>query len=91
MTDEPINDDLVTIQSYSSTPEAQVACSVLRNAGIDAFVPNTNATDMLPHLFKAINPAGVKLLIKAEDAQVAAKVLQGARDVDMEEMLPSEP
>ncbi len=75
MVNEPINDDLVTIKSVSSLGEAEIIAAFLDDHGIQAFIPNANTTNMLPHMFSAINAWGVKVQVLQHDVEAAAEVL----------------
>ncbi len=98
MANEPINDDLVTIKIVTTLGEAEIAAAVLEDNGIRAFVPNANASAVMPHLFTAINTWGVKVQVMARDAQAAGEVLglddriEGdAENIDDDAPEPDEP
>lgn len=71
--------ELVVVGAFSQVHEAQLACSVLRAAGLDAAVAdeNTVAADWL--LSNAIG--GVKVLVRAEDVATARDVLENPGSV----------
>ena len=76
MHDEPVNEDLVTIKTVTTLGEAEIAAAVLEDNGIRAFVPNANASAVMPHLFTAINTWGVKVQVMARDAEAAAEKIE---------------
>ena len=70
MSDQPAT---VTIATFPSEVEAEVAQSILAANAIDAIVLTDNAGGMLPsmHLLKE-----TRLVVRAEDAEAARAVLQ---------------
>ena len=65
--------DLVVVQSFGSAPEAELAKSVLQAAGIDAMIQADSVGGMRPHVAWA--SGGYKVLVREEDAQDAAALL----------------
>jgi hypothetical protein len=61
--------DLVSVSTFRSTADAQIAKGILDEAGIDSLIRSDNAGGMYPAL------AGAELLVKAEDAAKANEVL----------------
>jgi hypothetical protein len=64
---------LVVVQSYGSRPEADLAKSVLEDAGIQAMVQADTAGGMREHL--AWSGAGFQILVREEEATVAHDLL----------------
>jgi hypothetical protein len=63
---------LITIRTFTSEPEAYVAKSALDSFGIQCMISRDDCGGQRPHLTAA---AGVRLMVRAEDAQRAADVL----------------
>jgi hypothetical protein len=59
---------------FQSTIEAEIARGALEAAGIEAFVQADDAGGMRPHL----QQQGVALIVRAEDAEAAARILGAA-------------
>jgi len=66
--------NLVVVQSLSSRPEADIAKSVLEDAGIEAMIQADTAGGMREHL--AWSGAGFRVLVREEDAAAARDVLK---------------
>jgi len=64
---------LVVVRSYGSRPEADLAKGMLEDAGIQALIQADTAGGMREHL--AWTGAGVKILVRDEDATLAWDVL----------------
>jgi len=64
---------LVVVRSYGSRPEADLAKSMLEDAGIQALIQADTAGGMREHL--AWTGAGFKILVREEDATLAREVL----------------
>ena len=62
--------DLIAVSTFRSAADALIAKGVLDEAGIESMIRSDNAGGMYPAI------AGVDLLVKAGDAERAAKVLQ---------------
>lgn len=72
--------ELIVVGTFNSQPEAALAKSVLEAAGIDAMIKSDTAGGMRPDF--AATGAGVRVLVRQEDAAVASDVLaQPARRV----------
>lgn len=67
MTDRP----LVVLRSFGNTMEAHLAHSALEAAGIESLVRPDDCGGMRPHM----QITGVDLLVRAEDADEAGRVL----------------
>jgi len=67
---------LVIVKRLGSRPEAEVAKSVLKAAGIDAMIQADTAGGMREHL--AWSGLGLKILVREEDAEDARVVLESA-------------
>ena len=65
--------NLITLSSFRSTPDAQIAKGVLDEAGIDSLIRADDAGGMYPAI------GGAELLVRAEDADRAADALQTRR------------
>jgi len=77
------DDNLIIVRAFGSEPEAEVAKSVLEDAGIDAMIQADTAGHMRPHI--AWSSGGFKLLVREEDAEAARQVLEmPARDLNSE-------
>lgn len=61
--------DLITVSTFHSTADAQIAKGVLDDAGIESMIRSDNAGGMYPAI------AGTELLVRAEDAERAAEIL----------------
>lgn len=67
------NAKLVVVQSYGSRPEADLAKSVLEDAGVPAMIQSDTAGGMREHL--AWSGAGFKILVREEDVAAAQELL----------------
>jgi hypothetical protein len=61
--------DLVTVATFRSTADAQVAKGVLDESGIESMVRSDNAGGMYPAI------GGADLLVRAEDVEKATEAL----------------
>jgi hypothetical protein len=66
-------DTLVTVASFSSDHEAEIARGILEDSGIQAYVHKDDCGGMLPQL-QAIR--GVRLKVNAQDRQKALEILE---------------
>lgn len=64
--------NLITLSTFRSTADAQVAKGILDEAGIESMIRSDNAGGMYPAL------AGADLLVRTEDVGRAANELQAA-------------
>jgi hypothetical protein len=64
---------IVTIGSYSTEVEAQVAQATLEANGVSSFILRDDAGGMLPSLHILAN---VKLAVDESDAELAREILQ---------------
>ena len=62
--------ELITVSTFRSTADAQVAKGILDEAGIESMIRSDNAGGMYPAL------AGADLLVRAEDVEKATDALQ---------------
>ena len=69
---------LVMVESFATSPGAEMAKSVLSSAGIDSFIQSDSEGGVGPHL--AFTTGGYKLLVREEDAETAHERLQGPDD-----------
>jgi Putative prokaryotic signal transducing protein len=67
-----MQDDVVTLRVFNSHIEADLARSALEAAGIESIVGADDSGGMRPHLALT---AGVRLLVRAGDAERAEQVL----------------
>jgi hypothetical protein len=67
--------ELVVIRSYLNKPEAEIAQGALEAAQIRSMIGADDAGGIGPHLWIG----GVKLLVRAEDADRAEKILGAAK------------
>ena len=66
------NGDLVTVRTFLSESEADVAKAALEAFGIECFLSRDNAGGQRPHLTMG---AGIRLVVRSEDAMRAEEVL----------------
>jgi hypothetical protein len=69
--------DLVLIASFASRPEATVAQSLLRSAGIETLMPEFNA--LLADYDPSMMEHGWRLLARKDDADEARGILREAQ------------
>ncbi len=62
--------DLVTLSTFRSTADAQIAKGILDEAGIESMIRADNAGGMYPAI------SGADLLVRSEDADKARDALQ---------------
>jgi len=62
--------ELITVSTFRSTADAQIAKGILDEAGIESMIRSDNAGGMYPAI------AGADLLVRAEDVQKASDALQ---------------
>ena len=65
-------DDLVVVRTFNAAIEAELAKSALDAADVDSFIQLDDAGGMRTHLVFA---QGARLIVRAEDAERAANVL----------------
>ena len=63
--------DLIVVETFLSVADAQIAKGLLDDEGIESMIRSDNAGGMYPAL------ADAELVVRAEDMQKAAEVLQG--------------
>ena len=75
MPSEPESDDsgLVTIRTFTNEPEADIAKAALEAFGINCMNARDNCGGQRPHLTVT---GGLRLIVRAEDAERAADVLR---------------
>ena len=66
-------DNLVAVRTFSNHIEADLAKGALDAAGIESAISADDAGGTRPHLWVG---AGVRLLVRLEDAERAAEVLE---------------
>jgi Putative prokaryotic signal transducing protein len=72
-----MSDSLITVATYISHPEADVARSALEAAGIDVLLQSDDCGGLRPHLWLG----GIQLLVRAEDAERAKEVLDSVAEI----------
>lgn len=70
---QPSQNDLITIASFNSDYEAQIARGILRSSGIEAFVFKDDCGGMMPQLQSI---TGVHLRVSAQDEEKAKRILE---------------
>ena len=70
------SDDLVVVGTFLNMIDAELAKSALESADIDALIQADDAGGMRPHL----QVHGVRLLVRAEDADRATDLLENSQD-----------
>ena len=79
-----MSDSLISVATYISHPEADIAKTALEAAGIDVLIQSDDCGGMRPHLWVG----GIQLLVRAEDAERAKEILEGT--AILESTLPNE-
>jgi|GEM_PF-2987460 len=67
--------DLEIVATARTVEEAEVIRVRLGAEGIEAFIPNAATTSWYPHMSLAINPNGVAVMVRAEQAGRAREAL----------------
>jgi hypothetical protein len=62
--------ELITVATFRSTADAQIAKGVLDESGIESMIRSDNAGGMYPAI------AGADLLVRAEDVEKATEALR---------------
>ena len=62
--------ELITVSTFRSTADAQIAKGILDEAGIESMIRSDNAGGMYPAI------AGADLLVRADDGEKATEALQ---------------
>jgi hypothetical protein len=70
--DKDIDDGIVTVRTYSSEIEAQMAISHLISNNIDAIISRDDSGGMRPHLQYS---TGVRILVNKSDYEKAVEIL----------------
>jgi hypothetical protein len=65
--------DLVTVSTFRSMADAQIAKGVLDEAGIESLIRSDNAGGMYPAM------AGAEILVHADDVTEATETLEAAK------------
>jgi hypothetical protein len=71
-----MQDELVTLETFLMAHEAELALGFLEANGIDAFLADEN----MSRLYVAPLVGGIRLQVRAEDAERARELLQEVRD-----------
>lgn len=75
---EAAGSDLVTVRTFTNEPEAYIAKGALEAFGIDCMIARDNCGGQRPHLTLT---AGLRLVVRAEDAQRAAQVFAAQAEI----------
>ena len=67
------SDQEVVVKVVSDEPEAEIACGLLRSAGIDCFYRDTETIDSPLEDFTAAGPR--EIVVAADDAEAAGQLL----------------
>ena len=70
--------DLVLIAEFIDRSEAIIARALLESEGVKAFLPEDNVMSTMPQLIHA--GGGYRLMVRAQDAELAKRVLQEAQE-----------
>lgn len=70
--------EIVTIATFSSPPEAEIAKGKLEAEGVEAFIPDTAASSILALAQPAMG--GIRLQVAVSDAERARDILEGEED-----------
>ncbi len=74
-----VYDNFVLLESFQTVHDAHLAASALKAVDIHAKISNEAAMSTLPHLGLALG--GVKLLVREEDFEEAARIIRGETDL----------
>jgi hypothetical protein len=74
-----VSDDFVLLDSFPTPHAAHLAANALRAVNIDVRITNESAVSALPILETALG--GVKLFVREEDFEDAARILHGDADL----------
>ncbi len=72
----------VVVAAEPEVGQAEVTCAVLRTLGFDAYVVDGNISSLLWHVSLAINPAGIRVAVPADQAEEASQALARLREED---------
>ena len=70
------NGEVVTLTTFATAAEAEIAASMLRSMGIEVSVVNEISSIMLPY----INDNRVRLLVNSDDRQRALELLEAVSE-----------
>ena len=70
--------DLITLSTFRSAADAQIAKGILDEAGIDSMIRADNAGGMYPGI------SGAELLVRGEDVDKAHDVLDRRHSLDID-------
>lgn len=65
--------DLLAVSTFRSVADAQIAKGILDEAGIESMIRSDNGGGMFPAI------AGAELLVRAEDVERAAELLESTQ------------
>jgi hypothetical protein len=68
--------DLETVANFLTRVDAEIACGALQAAGIPTMVAADDAAGTRPHLWMG----GVRLLVRADDAERARAIIREAEE-----------
>jgi hypothetical protein len=69
---DPANDEVVTVRTFISESEADIAKAALEAFGIECMFSRDDCGGQRPHL---VIGTGIRLLVRSEDAERAEEVL----------------
>ena len=72
MSSEPDTEEFITVHTFTNEPEAYLAKGALEAFGIDCMIMRDDCGGQRPHLALT---NGLRLVVRAEDAERAAEVL----------------
>jgi hypothetical protein len=78
--------DLITIRTFDDELQADLAKCALEAAGIDCMISRDDCGGMRPHLSMT---QGIKIIVRAEDVELAGKVLSDEAQDLIQADLPS--
>ncbi|MBO5662142.1 MAG: DUF2007 domain-containing protein [Tidjanibacter sp.] len=70
------NGEVVTLTTFATAAEAEIAASMLRSMGIEVSIVNEISSIMLPY----INDNRVRLLVNSDDRQRALELLEAVSE-----------
>lgn len=70
------NGEVVTLTTFATAAEAEIAASMLRSMGIEVSIVNEISSIMLPY----INDNRVRLLVNSDDRQRAFELLEAVSE-----------
>lgn len=75
MTEQTDPNQPVVLTTVPSLEQADAIVAALQAEGFDAFVANSNTTNLLPHMSLMINRKGIEIMVRQCDLQAASELL----------------